>query len=209
MSDESPVPDILPPPSLMPPSVGSHRLQSFLSQPDALRVICRHIANGGCLIELAKLWSVSYCDITEWLHQVPARYKSYRDAVQDRSDWAIESVLFEVRQIGQADLRDAFDKEGKVMPPHEWPDKLAACVSSVDAREEYDKEGAHTGTTYKIKLWDKLKANELRGRNLAMFVDKIKHEVSATLEDLILASHKKENDHEEKETSEEADETQG
>lgn len=201
MSDESPVPEILPPPAIIPPPPGKSRLQEILSQPDALRIICRHVANGGCLIELAKMWSVKYCDITEWMHQVPERYKKYREAVQDRSDWAVESVLYEIRQIGQADLRQAFNERGALKEPHEWPDNLAACIAAVDVKEEFDDDGKLVGYTKKIKLWDKLKANELRGKQLAMFVERHKHEVT-NLEDLILASHKKGGDDgQEEETS--------
>ncbi len=188
MSEVQTAPEILAEPSLNTPSVGPDRLQSILSQPDALRIIYRHVASGGALIELAKLWGVKYCDVMEWLRADDSRYKVFSKALDDRAEWARESVLHELRQIGKADLRDVFDSHGKVKPPHEWPDSIASCVASCEAKDEYDKEGCYVGTTYKIKLWDKIKANELRGKHLSMFIERHKHEVT-NLEDLIMASY--------------------
>lgn len=86
-----------------------------------------------------------------------------------------DEILREIKKIATSDVRRLFDsKTGAVLPMTEWPDDVAACVSSIEVDEIYAGRGAERvliGYTKKIKLWDKPKSQENLGRNKGLFKD--------------------------------------
>jgi hypothetical protein len=168
-------------------------LERVLSRPDLLDLICGHVASGGTLIDLCRLWGARYNDVLRWIRSDPERNKIYSEAMTDRNEWVIEKILHELRKISASDLRLLFDENGKLRPPESWPDEVASAVMSIEVFEEYEGRGdgrTLAGYTKKIKLWDKLKAVELIGKNLKLFTDKVEHSIDKKLEDLIAESRK-------------------
>lgn len=73
----------------------------FFQDKDLLKKICRHVASGGSLIDLAKMHEIRYCDIMQWLRADSERSKQYEMALSDRSEWAIELALRELHEVVQ------------------------------------------------------------------------------------------------------------
>jgi len=153
--------------------------------------ICTHVANGGSLIELAKIWGVTYGALSNWLRKEKARATRWVDAQNDRTEWGKEAILLELRRIGMSDIRILFNEDGSIKPVTEWPDEAGAFVSSIEVVEEFEgtgKDRLQTGWNKKIKMWSKEKSLELLGKNLKLFLDRVEHSGNLTLEGLIAQS---------------------
>lgn len=97
-----------------------------------------------------------------------------------KADVTIERVRQELARIGFADVRKLFKDDGSVMAIADLDDDTAAAVGGVDVNELFEGSGeerAQVGYIKKLKMWDKVKALELLGKNLKMFTDKV--EISA------------------------------
>ncbi len=161
--------------------------------PATLTTIIDHCAQGGSLIELCKTWGVSFARVMRWLREDKDRFKRYSDSLVDRNEWFKEAVLLELRSLSMADIREAFDDDGTLKHPKDWPDSLARAVSGFEIDELFEGAGRdrrQVGETRKLKLWDKKGALELIGKTIAMFVDKHEHKIEKSLEDLVLESYK-------------------
>lgn len=171
------------------------RTAKLLNEPMLLDVICSYVSSGGSLTHLCETWSVRYGDVCNWIHQDAERDRRYCAALNDRSEWGTDKILSELRCVGLTDIREIFDEAGNVKPPGEWPIHLARAVASIEVFEEFQGSGKnreYLGQTKKLKFWDKNKALELLGKNMGLFTDRIKHEGTVKLEDLILGSFKEE-----------------
>lgn len=176
-----------------PPAViEDNNIWLILSQPDALKAICKHISNGGDLITWAanagiKCWD----DVAEWIDADPVRQRKYELALIRREAWMREKVVAELARIGTSNLTTIFDDKGNMKPIFEWPMELAGAIQQIELVEIFEGVGKarqQIGWTRKIKFWDKVKALELVGKHLAMFADRVEHTGTVKLEDLILNS---------------------
>ena len=156
-----------------------------LLDPNLKDDIIAHVSSGGSLIELCKIWDVFFHRINSWIY---ANHKDeYELAIKSSTEYLIQRVRDEIKLIGTVDIRKAYDQAGNLLPPSKWPDDLACAISSIET-SELCAQGEKIADVRRIKLWDKLKALELLGKNLSMFVDK--HEVTGrvTLEDIVSKS---------------------
>lgn len=85
-----------------------------------------------------------------------------------------ERVLEELGRLGFADLRGAFDDRGNLRRPEDWPDALAAAVSSVEVVTRSLGE-SEVEYVHKLKLWDKNSALEKIAKHLGMFIERHQH----------------------------------
>jgi phage terminase small subunit len=99
-------------------------------------------------------------------------------ARSERTDISQDRVLLEIARLAFNDPRKAFDDNNSLLPIKQWPDEVAACISSIKVNEMI-VDGVAVGTTKEIKFWDKSKNLELAGRHLKMFTDK--NEISGNL----------------------------
>lgn len=152
------------------------------------------LANGGNLIDWCKSTGERYSDVMNWIQEDPDRLKRYEKALECRGEYLFHRIMKEFEAIGFSDTRDLYDEQGNLKPPSEWPDSVAGAISGVDTTvAKYDKDGELIEPeTKKIRLYDKLRALELMGKNLKMFVDRHEHEHKMTLEDLVNSSVKEE-----------------
>lgn len=95
-----------------------------------------------------------------------------------RTEITQDRVLRELGRIGFSDIRQLFTIDGTLLAPHDWPDDIAAAVSSVEVDELFEGRGevrVSIGYTRKVKLWEKNSALEKIGKHLKMFTDKLEH----------------------------------
>lgn len=154
------------------------------NQDDAIANLCSHIANGGVPTEVCRAWKVSYSYVFSVIQSNEQYKKLHAEACKARQEWAKEELFAQIRNIGLSDIRHIVDEKGGIKPTEEWPSEMAASVAGIDVYQEKDSGGYTT----KIKFWDKLKAIQLLGKELGMFVEKHEHTGKFTLEDLVDSS---------------------
>lgn len=164
---------------------------AILGRPGTMTSICEHIAEGGALTALARTWGVSYSVLLRFTKASDEHIKMYTQAQADRKEWYVERVKQELSTLGFLDIRGLFANDGTLLPVDSWPDSIAASIAGIEITETFEGNGADrvwTGYTKKIKIHDKLKAIEMLARSMAMFTDNVKHDVGATLEELLTRS---------------------
>lgn len=168
------------------------KLFEIQHDPETMDKICDFVAGGDSLIPLCKLWGVPFSNMMRWIHADPTRESRYKAALIDRNEHTQESIINELKSIAHADIRKAFTESGALKPIHEIPDDIAKALNSVEIDELFDGFGEareHVGQTKKIKFHDKIKALELVGKDLSMFVtNKHVHEGTVTFESLVASS---------------------
>jgi len=92
-----------------------------------------------------------------------------------RTQIAQDDVLSELGKIAFNDLGEMLTEDGRLKNLNDMSESSRCAISGIENSEEFEGKGVdreHTGTLRKIKTWDKLKALELLGKHLGMFVDK-------------------------------------
>lgn len=161
--------------------------------PNALEVLCKCVAEGGSMLQFVEKFDLDYSLMVNWVRKDKDRLKAFNEAMNSRVNWAIERVLNELKFIGMVDIRKIYDDKGNLKPVSDWPDDVARAVSGIETEELFEGRGDERemiGISKKVKLNDKIRALELIGKNLAMFIERHQIEVVATPEDLVLASYK-------------------
>lgn len=167
-------------------------LEKF-NDPEFINDIAAHVANGGALTDFCQTLDLRYSDVVMWIYGDAARKELYEKMLNARGEWFIQSILSELRAIGMVDLRRAYDEKGNLLPISQMPADVARVIAGFEVDDITIGKGddAQTiGQTKKIKLWDKLRALELLGKNLRMFVDQVEHTGKVTLEELVNGSMK-------------------
>lgn len=164
---------------------------TVLDREDAIGEFYKHIANGGSPIDLAASWKIPYSELMHWVHKSPTRKQMYEDAITAQAEWAVRRVLQEVKRIGFADIRDAYDESGKLKEMKDMPPEVAAVIAGVESIEYYEgsgKEREQVGWIKKVKFWNKLDAIKMLATNLGMLVERVEHTGRVSLESLITES---------------------
>ncbi len=175
------------PMELETPTAYRKRLELFLTQPDTLDVICSFVSNGGTVVELCEMRNFRMGDVMNWIHKDAVRDDRHRLALNDRDEWTRDALMTELKRIAFTDIRDAYDDNGSLKPIKELPTSIAKCISSIEVDELWEGRGRdakQTGFTKKVRMYDKLKAIEMVGKQIGMFNDK-QHIVVEKYEDLI------------------------
>ena len=114
---------------------------------------------------------------------VAARIAAGKERQAERLEVKADTVLRELLRIATADLSQAFDEDGNLLPIPQMPEDVRRAVAGMKVRT--DDDGA---VLREVKFWDKNKALELLGKHLKLYTEKIEHDVSESLGDLVLAS---------------------
>lgn len=146
---------------------------SITADPEQIKYLCDHVANGGSAIEFCKAKQVRYSEVMRGLRANPEYKAMYDQALADRSEWTVERWLQELNALSGYSIKDALNPDGSLKPAHEMPDELLAAIKEIDAENK------------SIKFTDKLKALELLGRKLGLFTEKREITGVLKLEDLI------------------------
>jgi len=153
--------------------------------------LIEHITSGGALPNLCQLLEIRYSQVVEWIYSDPDRSSRYDKALQARNEWVIQSILNELKDIGLADIRAAYDSNNTLLPVSQWPAALARTVQAVEVQEDWEGQGSNRikiGETKRLKMWDKLRALELLGKNLKLFKEQVEHSGQVSLEDMVAQS---------------------
>lgn len=171
------------------------RIKTVQMEPSTLRRICEHVANGGSLLELCKIWEVPYGALMSWIHENPDRSRQYDKAIQSQLYWAIDRVLDELKRIATVDISEAYTDKNELKPMKDIPEDVRRAIVAVETEELFDgvgREREMIGYTKRIKVADKIKALELIGKKFAMWIEKKQLDMSKSLEELIEESMQEE-----------------
>lgn len=166
------------------------QLDKFLTEN--FQTILDHTSNGGSILELSRIWQVSFIRITRWLSSDEQRATQYKRALDARGEWFEEVILNEYRGIATTRISDAFNDDGSLKNPKEWPEELQKGIASVETEELFEGQGrdrAQIGFTKKLKFWDKRAALSDLAKTRGLFIDVHKHEAGESLEELIMKGH--------------------
>lgn len=160
------------------------RTVEWLAEPGRLTEICKVLSNGGDLLEVCEQAGIRYSDVILWLNRDPGRRQAYETSLDARAEWMVRRLLGELKRIALVDVGQAYEADGRLKPIHEIPEEVRRCIAAVETLE--GKDGV---VLKKVRFVDKLKANELIGKHLRMFVEQHEHTVVKTLEDLVTESY--------------------
>lgn len=94
---------------------------------------------------------------------------------EDKADVSHLRVLAQDRDLAFADVRDLFQEDGAVIPPHELPENVAKCVKKITQTTTHTKQGDEI-TTFAYEFWDKHKALDRLFRYLKMGPDTVQRQ---------------------------------
>lgn len=151
------------------------RVARITSEPEFIDEVCDHVANGGTLVGLAKIYNVRFSDLTKAIRLNPEHQKKYDQALIDRNEWTAESITEIINRLKDFDVRLLYDEHGGMLPPQLWPEDISIAVAGIT------KDG--------VKLVDKTKAIDMLGKHIKFFVENINHSGSLSLEDLVIGSY--------------------
>lgn len=106
---------------------------------------------------------------------VKARIQELLSERAERTMISQDRVLLEIARLAFNDPRKAFNADGSLKNIHEWPDEVAAAISSIEIVEEKSKDTdlPYESTVKKIRFWDKGKQIELAAKHLGMLNEKL------------------------------------
>lgn len=143
----------------------------------SMEVLFDHVANGGSLIALSKMWGMSYSKLMRHIRSKEDLKAKLAQAMSDREEWAREAVIEEVKKLSLYNVKDAVNPDGTIKQLQQLPENLTAAIKEINA------DGG-------LKFQDKLKAIDLFGKQMGLFVDKVQVDGKITLEQYILAAQK-------------------
>lgn len=92
-----------------------------------------------------------------------------------------EKLYRECARIALNNPKNVFSEDGNILPVHEWPDDVAACISSIKVTQLGDDQDSGAVSLMKeIKFWDKGKQIDIGAKLLGLMIEKkeIKNEIT-------------------------------
>lgn len=93
-------------------------------------------------------------------------------AREARTQITQDKVLHELARIAFLDLAKIYDEDGRIKCPKDMEEEVRRAIGGLDLTEQFHR-GEKVGETTKVRFNDKLRALELIGKHLGMFVDRI------------------------------------
>jgi phage terminase small subunit len=100
----------------------------------------------------------------------------------ERVELKADDVIRELMLIAFGDLGRAFGEAGRLLALGEMDADVRRTIASIEV-DELGGEAAGVGFTRKVKTWDKLRALEMLGRHLQLFIDKTEVSGEVTVSD--------------------------
>lgn len=168
-------------------------LSRIVGHADFIETVVANIINGSDLVTLAKAWGLSHADLYLAIERHEDWMERYQTALKVRNELKKIETLREVERIASVCLKDLCQEDGRVKPMSDWPDAIAAAVSSIEIVEYFEgfgKEKEQVGWIKKFKLWDK---DKQLGNLLKMYgqlTEKVEVTASDDLASLITQTRK-------------------
>lgn len=123
--------------------------------------------------------------------QISEKIQEYMDLRSKRLEITADRVLAELGKIGFADIRKIMSPGNGLIDIKDLDDDIAAAIAGIevvtrDSGERDDDKNPIPEYVHKIKLTDKKGALELIGRHLAIYRDRVEHDVGDNLKTLII-----------------------
>lgn len=93
-------------------------------------------------------------------------------ARENRTEISQDRVLLEIARLAFSDPRKAFTESGDLKSIKDWPDEVAASISSIKISQVPFGDG-ESYEVKEVKFWDKTKSLDMAGRHLGLYNDKI------------------------------------
>lgn len=105
-------------------------------------------------------------------------------------------ALREAGRVAYSDIRKLYGPDGRLLPKHEWPDDIAACVASLEEdtiQGNVDKGDGQFDKIVKtrVRLWDKNQAAERLFRHLGMLEERLSVTLTIGLDQKLIAARKR------------------
>jgi phage terminase small subunit len=94
-----------------------------------------------------------------------------REKFMAKRELSVERVLAEIVDIAFADLAEAFDEEGRLLPIREMPARVRRAISGIDVEELYEYQRGEKipiGVLKKIRMNSKLGALEMLAKRFGL-----------------------------------------
>lgn len=108
--------------------------------------------------------------------RIRTRIDEMMEGTYEKLELNRETIIQELLTLAMSDIGEMFNADGSLRPIHEIPAATRRAISAVDVDELFEGRGEdreQIGHTKKLRLWDKVKALELLGKNLKMWTDKV------------------------------------
>lgn len=86
--------------------------------------------------------------------KVLGRVEELRNEIKVKFDISVERLILEQSRIALFDFRKLFSADGKLLDPKDFPDEVAAAVSSVKVSKIFSDTGVEEDVV-ELKLWNK------------------------------------------------------
>lgn len=99
-----------------------------------------------------------------------------------------DDILRRLKEIAFVDLRHAYDENGRLKGVQDLPSDVARALAGIKVYDEFEGSGderVKVGEVRELKFNDRLRALELLGKNIAIFTDKVEHNLGPTLAELL------------------------
>jgi len=172
------------------------RMEDFEGDPEAVSELIGEIACGVTTLQIeARVRDLPYNRLVECLTSSSDRSERYKDALEIAKAHQAARILEELSYVALADIREAFDEFGNLLPVHELPEHIARAISGIEVTEEFAGRGdlrVKTGTTKKVRFVEKNRALELAAKILGMLIEKREITKELTLEELLVQGERDE-----------------
>lgn len=153
-----------------------------ITDPNVIYPILDEISNGGSILDFCEKQNVNYSEVWAYIMASKERLDAYNAALAIRGDWYVQRLVNELKAVGLVDIKGAFNADGRLKAIDEIPEAIRRVISGIEVVETFEMrpgpdgmERVWTGYVKKIKMNEKLKAIEMLGKHVKMFVEEIKH----------------------------------
>lgn len=108
--------------------------------------------------------------------QVKKFLATKEEKIEKKLEISAERTKLEIARIAYQDVRQFYDKDGKLIPIHLLTDDAAACLAGMDIEEVWGYEvkadaNIQTGELKKIRRYDKVRALEMLAKHFKIYVE--------------------------------------
>lgn len=156
--------------------------------PNLLEEVCASMVNGANIIDLCAEKNLDYGTFMLWIHNDKQRENAFNKAMDDRNCFYVQQIINELQKIMTLDVVEIFKESGAVKGFKDIPKDISLAIKNIKVQEIYNNEGENIGCIKSIEFHDKIKALEMLGKSLQMFIERrdinIKSEITHKVEEI-------------------------